>query len=1098
MIDLGRKQQVTKERITALTTEIANAEAPTKRQRAELARLSKDLTKTGTELSKARGEWTQHRQVLEQNGIATKRYADLQGQIASRQSQSAAALRTYAGDLLKARDAANATATRLAAGDEAFKRQAESTRNAREALDAYRQRAQAASEATEQLSQSGTTTAGVFQRLRGLLGPVLAFFSVRTLVGGLQSIVREGSNAEQELGQLNAVLASTGRTAEFSAQELQNLARELASSSRFMVGDITNAETRLLSYTNIAREEFPRAMQIVLDQSARLGISLEQSAELVGRALQEPVKAMQALGRQGFVLEEGQKTLLKQLEETGRTAEAQAVIMDMLAESYGGAAQAQQLGTIAGLWKTIRENFAEFKNDIAARGVLDYFKGQLQDLLRTITELRDNGTLALWAQRTADAIVSTAKAVAGLFRQLAPLGALLAGLAQAIAEHAKQVIFLGKVYAALKLAELAGQFSILTRATLANAAATTAAGNAAAGATGKFGAMGTLIGKLPQMLRIGVAVFGVDFAIQQFQKLAGAVEYYQGALQAQERFDRNQKMLQQEQLALGKQLQQLYADSAGTAIKGAEELRELTRGQAEDYKFTLEQARLFYAGVIRQARATGDAQAEATGLKHWHALGEALKQTEQRLIEFDSTAARQTAMFSTAEKAVEKFDELRWKGEEAKAAVAGIFDGVDWTRAEGIQNASKILEEVSGRGREAAAVVEGELIEALSKLSNETLEEVKKKAAEAFAAGNTEAKRMVELVNTASFAKLGVDINAIRTGFTDVGKTAVDAFAVAVREVDNLGLTATQKAAAIAQAFDNAFRQASTQSELQALKESLIDALNAGSIGFVEFQARIAEVDAKLEALKRTGTEVGTDIAKGARVGEDALTRIVDAAESAASSLEKAGTAAGDAGDSTAGAAGDVGKMSFALRQMSDEAARALQGLNWLAGTQSWLPAWNRTIRAINDQYDQVTRLNEELERNAKAYDPIERELERLRDQFRMVDETTLRGLAQKKMQVEQEVARRRDEARRLREEADRAAEETRRAAAQEGLAQPVTDTLKVEFVAPDKAMATALRAGEQEVMDRLVNAAAPRIIQMIERSRSLSNARSAVRRGGR
>ena len=251
-----------------------------------------------------------------------------------------------------------------------------------------------------------------------MVAGVFGFFSARSLIGGLRSIVTEGSNAEQELGQLNSVLASTGRESEFAAGELQKLADRLASTSNFASGDIINAQTRLLSYTNILRSEFPDAMQIVIDQSARLGISLEQSAEIVGRSLQEPTKAMQALGRQGFVLEESQKTLLAQLEATGRTAEAQRIIMDLLVESYGGAATAQKVGTIAGLWKSVAESFRDFQQDIANRGVLDYFKAQLSDLLNTTARLQRDGTLGRWAQAIADNIVRVSQSVIKLVREL--------------------------------------------------------------------------------------------------------------------------------------------------------------------------------------------------------------------------------------------------------------------------------------------------------------------------------------------------------------------------------------------------------------------------------------------------------------------------------------------------------------------------------------------------------------------------------------------------------------------------------------------------------------------------------------------------------
>src|SRR5690606_34173949 len=69
-------------------------------------------------------------------------------------------------------------------------------------------------------------------------------------------------------------------------------------------------------------------------------ISIEQSAEIIGRALETPSRGVASLTRQGFQFTEAQKSTLRALEQAGRMAEAQAVVLDVLEESYGGAARA--------------------------------------------------------------------------------------------------------------------------------------------------------------------------------------------------------------------------------------------------------------------------------------------------------------------------------------------------------------------------------------------------------------------------------------------------------------------------------------------------------------------------------------------------------------------------------------------------------------------------------------------------------------------------------------------------------------------------------------------------------------------------------------
>lgn len=236
---------------------------------------------------------------------------------------------------------------------------------------------------------------------------------------GIRAVIADGSSNEQALAQLESALASTGNAAGLTAQQLLDMADEFKRSSMLSTEEILSAQTRLLSYTDIVASEFPAAMQIVIDQQQRLGISVEQSAEIVGRALQSPSEAIATLGRQGFKFEEGQKRLLKQLEATGKKAEAQAVIMDMLTEAYGGAAAAARMNTFAGLWKRAADQFGDFAGRVANSGAFDFVKGKLGDLADNIDAMANDGRLDRLAQGLSDAFVQGAEWVEDFIRQLA-------------------------------------------------------------------------------------------------------------------------------------------------------------------------------------------------------------------------------------------------------------------------------------------------------------------------------------------------------------------------------------------------------------------------------------------------------------------------------------------------------------------------------------------------------------------------------------------------------------------------------------------------------------------------------------------------------
>lgn len=197
-------------------------------------------------------------------------------------------------------------------------------------------------EAAKSIDLKGITDG--FGQLRSLVGGLFAGVTVGSLFGALISETRDASD---ELAQLQAVLASTGQQAGFSQRQLLEMADSMEAVTNRSAGEIVRAQTRLLSYTGIVGERFPQALRVAIDQSERLKESVEQSAETIGKALDKPSQGVAALTKQGFKFTEQQKQQMKVMEATGRTAEAQQIVLDALAESYGGAAVAAR-GTFGG------------------------------------------------------------------------------------------------------------------------------------------------------------------------------------------------------------------------------------------------------------------------------------------------------------------------------------------------------------------------------------------------------------------------------------------------------------------------------------------------------------------------------------------------------------------------------------------------------------------------------------------------------------------------------------------------------------------------------------------------------------------------------
>ncbi|OCK44383.1 hypothetical protein BA195_06815 [Tenacibaculum soleae] len=189
----------------------------------------------------------------------------------------------------------------------------------------------------------------------GLTAPLVAFSAVA---------LKNWDKQEKAIAQVENGLKTTGGSVGFVSAELQKMASDLQNSSLFGDEDILQGvTTQLLTFTNIAGEQFKRTQLAALDLSAKLGTDLKSSSIQLGKALNDPVANLSALSRSGIQFSTEQKTVIKSLVETNRLADAQTIILDELAKQYGGSAEAAAkagLGPFKQLSNTIGDLTEDF------------------------------------------------------------------------------------------------------------------------------------------------------------------------------------------------------------------------------------------------------------------------------------------------------------------------------------------------------------------------------------------------------------------------------------------------------------------------------------------------------------------------------------------------------------------------------------------------------------------------------------------------------------------------------------------------------------------------------------------------------------------
>lgn len=120
----------------------------------------------------------------------------------------------------------------------------------------------------------------------------LAGISVKSIY---DQMAENSKMAEQEQVQLAAVLKSTGEVAGYTQDQLNKMADSMSDLTGIAAGEFTKAQTRLAEFTGIIGNNFPRALQAATDMSVRMGMSVTQAMELVGRALDVPSQGLAAL-----------------------------------------------------------------------------------------------------------------------------------------------------------------------------------------------------------------------------------------------------------------------------------------------------------------------------------------------------------------------------------------------------------------------------------------------------------------------------------------------------------------------------------------------------------------------------------------------------------------------------------------------------------------------------------------------------------------------------------------------------------------------------------------------------------------------------------
>jgi phage-related protein len=171
----------------------------------------------------------------------------------------------------------------------------------------------------------------------GLTLPLVAFGAVA---------VKEFGEAAKVGAQTEAVIKSTGGAANVTASHVGALSERLGNLAVVDDEVVQQGANMLLTFKNIRNEAgagnkiFDRSTKALLDMATAMGKEPKAAAVQLGKALNDPIKGMTALGRAGVQFTAQQERQITKMVESGDVLGAQKLILKELETQFGGSAAA--------------------------------------------------------------------------------------------------------------------------------------------------------------------------------------------------------------------------------------------------------------------------------------------------------------------------------------------------------------------------------------------------------------------------------------------------------------------------------------------------------------------------------------------------------------------------------------------------------------------------------------------------------------------------------------------------------------------------------------------------------------------------------------
>jgi len=257
---------------------------------------------------------------------------------------------------------------------------------------------------------SGRIDAGVDDIAKNLMGIAAGALTIQAAFSALGNSLDAFEKKEKALLGVDATIKSMGLQGQVSVEGIDALANSLEAFNKYTVDDtdILDLQTYLLTFDKIGKDALPRASQVVIDLSKKMGTDLKSAAISVGIALDNPAEGFTRLSKAGIKFSKDEQEVIKALVEGGKRAEAQELIFASLEKKVGGFAR----GTVTALEEQ-KGKIQDFAEDIQ-RALGAGIASRLGTLAEAFGNLIPDNVTANY-----DAVAKSTGELTGRFEQLA-------------------------------------------------------------------------------------------------------------------------------------------------------------------------------------------------------------------------------------------------------------------------------------------------------------------------------------------------------------------------------------------------------------------------------------------------------------------------------------------------------------------------------------------------------------------------------------------------------------------------------------------------------------------------------------------------------